>query len=579
MTFDKLLCHLCSKQADTQGKLNRHLKTHTKPFRCETCQKGFALRLDLGRHVKARHRAGNEQYRCHVEECIFTSNRKDNLRRHQAKFHGAALLGSAVKKSGKTTSSPQSSHLSSDKLGSSQLYSESNFMQVAASGNLTRLKTFLDAGLTVETRADDHSTALHCAARAGQAGAVECLLLRGANVNAKNDRGRLPIHEAILSNRPEAVEPFLERMAQEELPALAKEIERYLARSGNIQIVDAYIARLGNNFTERHASTKLKFAIRTGHALLVATLLDDPEVDGNLGGVYSAIHLAAAVGRTKVMEVLLGCHRIDKSLPNKWGEQAIHIAASKGRTAIVEQLIRYPSVDINSQDKGEATPLHYACFNGHWETASSLLEHWESTDADRSLSLDVPPMNAPITKETVLQRFFKHPGFKNPNSKGPYWPRRTLLHKAAEKGDCDMMRVLLGNKNIDVNSKDGFTRSPLMVAAENGQAEAVRLFLQHKDIAVNHRSTTCWSQYQTALGYAKSKKHDGIVDLLLSHGAIDYDANVSSTASTTAHIDNPQSTTLQAEHETQSGPFDNCMDDVPNEAWEEFLDMEDEMDT
>jgi ankyrin repeat protein len=188
-------------------------------------------------------------------------------------------------------------------------------------------------------------------------------------------------------------------------------------------------------------------------------------------------------------------------------------------------------------------------------------------------------MNAPIIKETVLQRLFKHPGFKNPNSKGPKWPRPTLLHKAAEKGVCDVMRVLLDHKDIDVNSEDGFTGSPLMVAAENGQVEAVRLLLQHKDIAVNHRFTFHGYRDQTALSYAKSKKHDGIVDLLLSHGAIDYDANASSTASTTAHIDNPQSTTLQAEHETQSDSFNNCMDDVPNEVWEEFLDMEDEMDT
>jgi len=587
MTSERFGCHLCHKQNDTRGKLkyvnmrystkqrltygSKHLKTHTKPFRCGTCQKGFALRSDLGRHVKSQHRTGNERYCCNAEHCKFTSGRKDNLRRHQMKAHGPALEDCPVLKDDQQ----QPSHQRPDNLSDAQLYSVSNLMRIAASGDLDRLETFLNADLTVETKADDQSTALHCSARAGQAEVVRFLLDMGADMTARNDKGRLSIHEALLSNSFETVELFLERLPRETLLRRAQELEVYLMRSNSISIVDAYITRLGDAFTNRKVSRKLHFAVRTGHAFLLARLLDNPDVNGNKVCVssYAPIHVAAAFGRTSIMEVFISRDDIDKTLRTGYRRMhALHIAASKGHTAIVEQLIQHSSVEVNCRDKDQATPLHYAASNGHWETASLLLEHSDPMNNGHRNSSDVFPTNLPFNKGDLLHRLFRHPDFGGPNKAIP-GTHKTILHVAAEKEDCEMIAFLLADPDIDVNKCDGeYGDTALIAAAKNGKLEAVRLLLQHKDIDVNQKDG--WSKW-TALEYAKHRKHGGeIVDLLVSHGAIDHRAKALTTVPTSVHIDDSQNTTLQPDHETHFDLFYGDMDDGPTEAWDDFFDTE-----
>ncbi|KAI4677811.1 hypothetical protein J4E81_010837 [Alternaria sp. BMP 2799] len=483
-------------------------------------------------------------------------------------------------------------------------------MQVAASGDLNKLKAILDAGLTVETKAEDQSTILHCAARAGQTAVVKYLVMKGARLDVRNDRRRLPIHEAVLSNSPETLQCFLERMTQEELHDSKEELERYLARLGNPDIIDVYKTRLGSDFTGRDVSEKLSFAVRTGHYSLVTDLLHDPYVNGN--GIIShdgwrlaPIHIAAMLGRTKVMECLIACDRIDISLRDGYSTQALHIAASNGHTATVKQLISHPDVDVNCQDAGGATPLHCAASNGHYMVvaqlirhpginfncqdknattplqyaaayghlaiASLLLKHSESMEDGRFISYDVPPISLSFSKEDLLHTLLQHPDFGGPNKILP-GRHRTMLNVAATKGDSEMIELLLAYPDIDLNVRNQHGQNPLMTAARRGKLEAVRRLLQHKDIDANQ--TGEFYPRWTALKFAKRHGHNEIVDLLVSHGAIDYDAEAPSTAPTTAHIDDSQNTTLQPNHEKHFDPFDDDMDGAPTEAWEEFLDVE-----
>ena len=456
------------------------------------------------------------------------------------------------------------------------LYSASTFMRVAASGDLNRLKAILDAGLTVETKAEDQSTVLHCAARAGRIEVVRYLLDVGSSVSVRNHHGRLPIHEAILSDSTEIVQSCLEYMTQEELGSSENKFERCLVRSGNMDIVNACLARLyETDFIHQPARDMLNLAIRAGHESIVTKLLQHPGIDCNdkSGHLYAPIHLAAELGHQKVMEALIACDRVDLNLKSAFSRGALHIAALEGHTASVEQLIQHPSVDINCRDKDEATPLCHAVFNWHWEITSLLLRHSESMRDGHRISSNVSPMSLTFTKQDLLHRLLRHPDFGDPNKLIP-GRQSAIIHVAAERGDCDIIKVLLDHPDIDVNVPEQYGPTPLMTAARNGKLEALRLLLQHKNIEINRKR---YCGYWTALRYAKYHRHHEIVDLLLSHGAIDYDAKAPSTVPTTAHIDNSQDTTLQPDHETHFDPVDDDMDDAPNEAWEEFLGMEEGM--
>jgi len=547
-------------------------------------------------------------------------------------------------------------------------------MQVATLGDLNRLRIFLDAGLAVDTKADDGSTVLHCAARAGQVEMVNHLLEVGARVDARNGKDRLPLHEAILSGSTKTFESLLGFMTQEELRAPGLQLKRYLAQAGYVGIVDAYLTRLGRDFTDQPGPEKLNFAIYTGHEALTAKLIDDPSIDGNHweSRSYAPIHLAVALGREKVVQVFLASSRIDKTLKIFRGRQALHLAAIKGQTTIVEQLIHDASVDVNCRDIYEATPLHYAsskghtmvveqlihhssviancqdryaatpmhyasskahtmvlerllslpsadvnckdkngetplhhassnghttvvaqliCHpsfdihcqnpdaatplhcavsNGHWETASFLLKHTDSMKDGCCISSDVSPTNLSFAKADLLDMLLKHPDFGGPNTMLP-GRHKTMLNVAVTKNDHEVIKFLVACQDIDVNMRDLFGWGPLMNAARNGKVEAVKLLLQHKDIDVNQQENYLG---RSALQWARQFKQPEIVDLLLSHGAIDYDADASPTVPTAAHIDDSQNTTLQPDHETHFDLFDDDMNNILNGSWEEDLDME-----
>jgi len=516
-------------------------------------------------------------------------------------MHQSAILDAPVKISDK---------IQFEVSGNAPLYNEENFMRVTTTGDLAMLKIFLDSGISVDTKADDQSTALHCAARAGQAAVVEYLLTKGASVKVLNDKRRLPIHEAILSSSPETLKCLLELMAQDDLRNSRREIEGYMVRSGNADIIDVYLTRLGSDFTERDGTKKLSFAVRTGHCSLVTALLDDPKISGNVripghSLHFAPIHQAAMLGRTKVMESLITSHRIDVNLGDSLSRRALHIAALGGHTTIVEQLIghsdvdinvqdarrrtplhfaasnghsmvvaqliRHPGVDVDCQDQNAATPLHYAASNGHWRTASLLLKHLESMEEGCCISSDVPPTGLSFTKEDLLDRLLERPDFGGPNGILP-GKHGTILGVAATKDDCEMIEILLAYPDIDVNASARYGDTALIGAAQNGSLEAVKLLLQHKDIDVNQKGENHWNQ--TALQDAKRRNHNEIVNLLLSHGAIDYRAEASTNVPTPAHIDNSQNTTLQPDDETHFDYFDDDMDDVPNEAWGEFWGMQ-----
>jgi len=101
-------CFECSDAFRTQGELNRHNKSHSKPHKCTEpfCRKaseGFRYSKDRDRHVRARHPHivlpdTQVKYYCPVAECRFSFNhyagwdRKDNYERHMVKYRNKQHL-------------------------------------------------------------------------------------------------------------------------------------------------------------------------------------------------------------------------------------------------------------------------------------------------------------------------------------------------------------------------------------------------------------------------------------------------------------------------------------------------------
>ncbi|CAF0753958.1 unnamed protein product [Rotaria sp. Silwood1] len=89
-----------------------------------------------------------------------------------------------------------------------------------------------------------------------------------------------------------------------------------------------------------------------------------------------------------------------------------------------------------------------------------------------------------------------------------------VLLDAIEKGHTSIVLKLLRN-HVDLNIKDIYGRTPLMIAAKNGRSDIVKILLEHigtKDIEVDHGG-------KTALHYAAENSELSVIKILSKHQA------------------------------------------------------------
>jgi len=86
-----------------------------------------------------------------------------------------------------------------------------------------------------------------------------------------------------------------------------------------------------------------------------------------------------------------------------------------------------------------------------------------------------------------------------------------LLIWSCENGHTDIVKKILENPNVDVNTQDGY---PICIASKNGHYDIVKLLLNHKDIIPNLYHSFC-------LIWASENGHYDIVKLLLDDGRVD----------------------------------------------------------
>jgi ankyrin repeat protein len=518
-----------------------------------------------------------------MDQCDFKATRKDNLRQHLKRKHGMQAQSTRTVREKEPT---ELGHLENNcNKGATPMRSTSgtvavnepfwtyaNLYQAATIGSIPLLQASLAAGLDLNRCADDGSSALHCAARAGQAFIVQYLLANGAIKDNKNNNVRSPVHEAILSGDLETVECLLRNGAYLEGSRITRNC---LARCGNAQILQSCTIHVGMEAPAYFIYKILKSAARTRYILTVQVLLlilekhpndttewfKKTELDTNskvlelpwLRGSNTVkhptpLHYAAEKGHLEIVQMLARSN-INFSSVKVWRSKApLQLAAIGGHTSVVEYLLTLRDSDVNCKDHDQRTLLHLAAQNGrietaqfllsntrintrcldrynhsplrlaalgsHWDVVQMLLKHEDGHQVE--MMTDGLALKSRTDPSEVLKTVLEHPDFQNVNvfeffSGG-------LLHSAIRKEEYNVLGILLDKENIDVNLPHWSFRPPLCLAAQLGRMDAVRILLQHKDIEVNKRGYN----YGTALDRARKKGHVEIADLLLAHGAEDH---------------------------------------------------------
>lgn len=310
-------------------------------------------------------------------------------------------------------------------------------------------------------------TALHVAAKEGHEVVARLLLDNGAEINAKDLGGKMP----------------LQKTAQAGHEAVARLL---LNRGALVNAKDSYSA------------TALLEAVEHGHNMVVQLLLDHgAEVRGSM-----ALHKAACQGYETIARAL--CTTKDRLINAKddGGNTALHLAASQGNregNLGIVQLILNEDAEVDVKNCIGLTALHFAASCGSHVIVQLLL--------DRGAEIDAKDMDERTALRHAIQR--EHHEVMT----------RFLLNKGAEVRSEKTtsyhatVRLLL-DRGAEINTKDAEESTALHSAVMQGHHEMVKLLLD-RGAEINTKD----AKGLTALHDAARQRNHGMMKLLLDYGA------------------------------------------------------------
>ncbi|WP_257295102.1 ankyrin repeat domain-containing protein [Endozoicomonas sp. YOMI1] len=251
----------------------------------------------------------------------------------------------------------------------------------AAQGQQEAIDALIARGADVNARTKDGKTPLHCAAAQGHQQAIGALIARGADVNARTKDGRTPLHCAAAQGHQEAIDALIARVA--DVNARTKEGDTALKKASdnkkiNITMIKSFAnAGFDVNAPCNHlGSTMLVYAAEVCDWGFVDKLkAKGADINGpkDIETKYTPLHFAAAQGQQEAIDALIA-RGADVNARTRYGFTPLHCAAAKGQQEAIGDLIAR-GADINARTKGGRTPLQYATEKGQQEAVDALIAY------------------------------------------------------------------------------------------------------------------------------------------------------------------------------------------------------------
>lgn len=266
---------------------------------------------------------------------------------------------------------------------------------------------------------------------------LSLLLNAGADLEARDARGRTALHCAIDSEKPEVLEALMAQPVTVDIFASAA-----LGDQERIRLLLADDPSLAG-CTQADGLTPLFYAVRRGHEAIVQMLLEL----GSNPNVYverwwmepTPLHAAAMHGYTTICRLLLE-HSADVETRNEHGYTPLLVAARWNHCETVALLLKQ-GANIQARDTNGVSALDWAAWFGNLPLAQLLV------DAGFDVNLKAP-------EDT--------------------WSARTPLHFAAEHGHGEVARFLL-ESGADRNATNRAGQTAQEVALFFGKASVASL--------------------------------------------------------------------------------------------------------
>ncbi len=434
-------------------------------------------------------------------------------------------------------------------------------VRLARDGDWDALQTLLSDGINPDAVYGDGSAALHWAAYHDSKEGVQGLINAGANVNITTDLGVSPLWLAAENGNAENTALLLQAGADPNIALASGEtIVMTAAQSGNADVVRQVLAAGANpNVAVTRGQTALMWAANRGNSDVVKVLLEhgadyaarsqvreqyvksEKEQDSNPAYKYwieeggnTPLIFAARSGDLESVQHIVDAGA-DVNALSAFGTSPLIMAVHGGNARAVEYLLQQ-GAEVDSSASGH-TALHDAILRGNLAAVEVLLEHGANVEAklekptpvrrqstdynyhDALLGATPLWLAARFSEPEIMKLLLEHgadPHFVNNVS---YPAQRMGDNFMAEEGDISVLMAAagMGHRRLRMSWGTPERRAgQLGLSREDLAYQAVEVaILAGVDINLAD------AEGQTALDFAKARRLDSIIVLLLAAGAIE----------------------------------------------------------
>lgn len=260
--------------------------------------------------------------------------------------------------------------------------------------------------------------------------------------------------------------------------------------------------------------TPLHYAAARGDGDVVEILVGHrPQINAQDIRRETPLHIACRQNDAQIVRRLLQAGA-DTSIRDMDGRGPLHYAAAYGDKSVIQALVE-AGADTNLLDTQGKTPLLWASYKGRHEAVECL---WKTTHTELRDQIGTTPLHLALVGDAVdvkdilrVVKLLVNKPLTNVEARDRFG--RTPLLVAAREGNEAVVKLLL-KRGADKAAKNNAGKTPLHLAAEEGQtAVAWRLIRCGADVEAQDR------EGRTPLSLASWRGQEAVASLLIRHGA------------------------------------------------------------
>jgi uncharacterized protein len=356
----------------------------------------------------------------------------------------------------------------------------------AMNGDLSALNALLGKGADANARGAFGTPPLHWRVRVDDLASAKRLLKAGADPNGQTERGVKPLSIAIANGNPEMVGLLLKAGAVANEPESSGETHLMVAAQVGVLAVVEQLVKHGAQVDVRdpnYGQTALMFAARAGHADIVSFLLArgaDPNVATRVGETPAFIKPNSVPGFGYGVGILRGGVPADRGRrePTPGGMTPLLYAARHDHVEAAKRLVA-AGADVNAKEANGIWPLLMAISNNNMSISHYLLKTGSKVNGQDWYG------RSPLWEAVNVRNLYVHNAtFKNGIDRAPVLDLiKALLAAGADVNARTKETPPFRHHLLEITGSlewvDFTGQTPFLTAALAGDVTVMRLLLEH----------------------------------------------------------------------------------------------------